>query len=485
MNKTLLPLVIAALAGAHAPVTAMGTPHADLITPDRYHHEYQSRAGKADTAYAAMETAAQALQQASRTCSAAKGAATACSDLPQARERYQEAVEVYDKAANEANAYRGHLRQSVDKYRAQGCDPRNPIQSLISFFSDAPRRNCESNVERYQGYLRSAEERERGLAARAAGLNRTIEQSYHQALAPQVPRAAATPPSPAAADDSSRQATTDLTSTSVRHEATQQTAIDSLLGSDEEDGISCRGGGTSMFGLGVQCGSSDQLGLPGSTSAPAFVPTSHLAAENVLGGGAVVMQGDTLGHIAQEVRRQMGRSDISLWGPGGMVDLLAAANGTDDPDLLHPKDGVRVPTLECLSEAADTGGSQARQALSDCEALVRVSGVPEDLSGTLRLARERIAELERERGEAFSDSVRQEILQDAANTAASPASDFAGVGPGVPAADFIRAQTERFGEEYRYVITQAAADAEARRYDDDERFRLLYRRLREVETSPF
>lgn len=627
MKKILLPLLLAALAGT--PVFALGAHPDDLVSPDQFYSEFNSRARQADTAYETMERAARAVLEASRSCTAGQGAADACAGVADARAFYQRTAELYKEAEADVTAWRGHLKTSVDEATSEGCD---------DVWFEFRRRNCRANLERYQGYLGAAGEREQGLASRAAGLAQAIERATalaarHQGAAathaerqaaaartereqmvqglgatelgnriaqcrlsqnrgadcagdlPQLYReayqaqtgvavgpdqmppvrtleeacaawgsATRVPPvhgreicEPGALDgltrddaqqkilvflrngpgrrigcnsaverclptdfdeageaaritadlpegerpeqvvagDTGFQQATDIATDIARRETNRQTALDTVLAGGGNDPVQCQGGSNSMFGLGVQCGDAGELGQAGTPGeAPSFVPTNLIADQNVLGNGAVVMRGDTLGHIAQDVRRQLGRSnsEAPLWGQGGLVDLLAAANGTADPNVLHPQDGVRVPTMECLGEALDASDAEARQVLSDCEALVRVSGVPENLSVALRMARERVARLEADRGEPFPDSVRQEILMDAANTAASPASDFAGVGPGIPAADFIRSQTERFGEDYRALITQVANDAEARGYNDDERFRLLNRRLRELQS---
>jgi hypothetical protein len=628
MNKTLLALTLAALAGATAPLQAFGSHPADLVTPEQFYSEFNSRARQADSAYDSMEAAARALQEASRACTAAQGAAASC-DLDRARQTYERTVELYNEAAATVTAWKGHLRTAITEHAAEAdCD------GLWFAFR---RNNCRSNLESHQTYLSAAEERERSLLNRASGLTTATEQAYGLALrhrgaaASQAERQAAAarrqletevrgmnatqlgerifqcrisqgrgeecssdrmelyrqvyqeqtgvalgadqmppvrtfeeacaawgnanrippvngreicepgaldgltrseaeqrilvflrngpgrrigcnsvverclptdfdeasaaarraadlpadrdPPAQVVAGDTGFQQATAIATDIAQQPSNQQASLDSVLNRGSDGPVQCQGGSTSMFGLGVQCGESGnmpQAGTPGEV--PEFVPTSMLADQNVLGNGARVMRGDTLGHIAQDIRRQLGRNsrEAPLWGPGGLVDLLAAANGLEDPNRLNPKDGIRVPTNECLSEALDADNSEARQVLKDCETLVRVSGVPANLSVALRMARERVAELEDQRGKPFPDSVRQEILMDAANVAASPANDFAGVGPGIPAADFIRAQTERFGEKYRGLITQVASDAEARRYNDDERFQLLYRRLREV-----
>lgn len=262
----------------------------------------------------------------------------------------------------------------------------------------------------------------------------------------------------------------------------QQAAIDMVLNGDPDGSIECKGGENGgAFGQGVVCGERGTVRGQDPGDAPAFVSTDLLTTTNVLGSGATVMSGDTLSEIAQKVRRQMNRRDIPLYGEGGMVKLLAHANGKANPDRIDPGEGVRVPTLECLAEAADKGGTESYQVLDDCEALVRVKGVPANLSVALRMARERIARLEEARIAAgdgpFPPNVRQEILMDAANNALSPANDFdtrAG-----PPEEFIRIQVGVFGEAYRDLISQVARDAQARGYSTDERFRLLHRRIRE------
>ncbi len=265
----------------------------------------------------------------------------------------------------------------------------------------------------------------------------------------------------------------------VEAQGRRQRAVDSVLAGNSGS-IRCQQGDASLLGMGIDCGEVGRLAhhVPDRT-APEFVPTSALATTEALGNGATVMKGDTLGHIAQAVRRQLGRPDLPLWGNGGLVDLLAAANGVTNPDRLNPKDGIRIPTKECLVEAAEAG---SRQVLSECEELVRVQGVPENLQAAMRRARERIVEAEARLGRKLTDKERVEMLEDAANVAASPANDFAGLSS-VPKADFIRNQTERFGEAWKDLITQVADEAEARGYNDDERFLHLERRMREASTD--
>ena len=82
----------------------------------------------------------------------------------------------------------------------------------------------------------------------------------------------------------------------------------------------------------------------------------------------------------------------------------------------------------------------------------------------------------------FSDEARQEFLMDALNTAASPAGEFAGLSS-VPAETFIEAQTGRFGIDYRPLIVEVTEEAARRDYNDEERFRLLYRRLRQANAA--
>lgn len=291
-----------------------------------------------------------------------------------------------------------------------------------------------------------------------------------------------TPPPQVVAGDTDFDQATRIATDIARDQTNRQTALDGVLSRGEDGPVECQGGGASLFGLGVACGQNGALTPVGSTAAPEFVPTSEIAGTSILGNGATVMRGDTLGEIAVQVRRQAGRPRADLYAvPGGVVDLIAFANGIEDPNRIYPQDGVRVPTSECLTEAIDAPDAEARQVLAACESLVRVSGdVPANLSVAMRMARERLAAREAERGQPFDDRTRQEFLMDALNSAASPASDFVGVGDSVPAETFIRLQTERFGENYRGLITQVAADAAARGYRDDERFRLLYRRLREV-----
>jgi hypothetical protein len=628
MNKTLLALTLAALAGATAPLQAFGSHPADLVTPEQFYGEFNSRARQADSAYDTMEAAARALQEASRACTAAQGAAASC-DLDRARQTYERTVELYNEAAADVTAWKGHLRTAITEHAAEAdCD-----ELWLAF----RRRNCRSNLESHQTYLGAAEEREQSLTNRATGLTTATEQAYGLALrhrgaaASQAERQAAAarrqletdvrgmnatqlgeriyqcrlsqgrgeecssdrmelyrqvyqeqtgvalgadqmppvrtfeeacaawgsatrvppvngreicepgaldglsradaeqrilvflrngpgrrigcnsvverclptdfdeasaaarraadlpenvdPPEQVVAGDTGFQQASDIASGIARQETTQPSWLDHVVNDTTNGPVECQGGQSSgMFGLGVQCGDAGSLPAAATSEVPEFVPTNLLASQNVLGNGARVMRGDTLGHIAQDIRRQLGRSssEAPLWGPGGMVDLLAAANDLEDPNRLNPKDGIRVPTNECLSEALDADNSEARQVLKDCEALVRVSGVPANLSVALRMARERIARLEQERGEKFSDQVRQEILMDAANSALQ-SGDF--VSEKIPADQFIKAQVGVFGEQYRGIITQAAKDADARGYSSDERFSLLYRRLREANVA--
>ncbi len=249
---------------------------------------------------------------------------------------------------------------------------------------------------------------------------------------------------------------------------------------DDESKIECTEGDANLLGMGMDCGLGTAPVDPGRiTSAPAFVSSDQIEGGEAVGNGALVMRGDTLGEIAQKVRRDIGRTDLPLWGQGGLVDLLAAANGFTDPDRLSPRDGVRIPTKECLIEAAEAG---SRQVLSECEALVRVNGVPEDLQGAMRRARERIAERERQLGRSLTAKEREEMLEDITNAAARD-TGLSGAGETVPKADFIRFQTERFGEMYRPLIQMVADEAERLGYNDEERFQLLYRRLEEVQNE--
>lgn len=509
--KTRYPLLAASfLALSLLGSMAHASPADDLVTPDQVMSGLRRRVEMARSALRQVVDFSRDLDTATAACIAAEGLEDQCREMQRKAPLLENLERMYQEEFAKIVPYRKRLDELVSEELSEDCDAGWANQ-WVPFRSS----NCHSNQERYrtlgrdadaliadlkkeaaaartrtdasreqvakgtelaEGYttrqaeLAEAAEKAREAAERQAELDREAEERARREAAER------------AREDAERDAEEDLL------EDRQRAAVAQVVGSPGGP-IDCLGG-SGLFGTTMDCGPSDgSAPPPESVEPPSYVASDAIVDDSVLGVGTNVVTGDTLGHIAQKIRRQMGDTDIPLWETGGLVDLLAAANGLADPNRIDPQQGIRVPSLECLREA---GEARSREVLAKCEKLARVNGVPDELEATTRLAREEIAAREAA-GEEFTDEQKQEMIEDAAAVAANPASEFAGLGADgrpvegtvVSKADFIAAQTQRFGSEYEAQITMVAEEAERRGYNDEERFQLLYRRMKEIHTDEY
>ena len=75
--------------------------------------------------------------------------------------------------------------------------------------------------------------------------------------------------------------------------------------------------------------------MPDPTPEPAPKPIPEPTIDE---NSYVVKSGDTLGQIIID---QGWSTDAGLWGDGGDVARIAAANGIFNPDMIHPGDVIR------------------------------------------------------------------------------------------------------------------------------------------------
>lgn len=161
--------------------------------------------------------------------------------------------------------------------------------------------------------------------------------------------------------------------------------------------VECRRAGTAVFGLDAagQRQTSSAYDCSGSGASvdgsnADFLPSNAPDIAAALGLGVTTVRGATLGEVALDVRRQLGDSSLPLWGPGGLVDLIASVNqNIADPNRIGTDQDIVIPSPECLREAA---AAQSAQVLQECQARARVSGVDEPLGAATGLVQRQIAE---------------------------------------------------------------------------------------------
>lgn len=290
---------------------------------------------------------------------------------------------------------------------------------------------------------------------------------------------------------------------------TQAANLDRIL-SGGSGSVDC-GGGQALYGINtdgtrdtrstLDCGEGG--GTPGLTE---LIGTSGDLSE-APGHGVRAERGATLGDVAVQVRKQLGDRNIPLWGPGGLVDLIASVNGDmADPNQIGIDQAIVVPSLECLRAGLD---ARSAEAVRECQSKERVTGVGEGLEGAAGLAQAQFAANEaavraqedlkarcdggdsaacaeydslRDSGQLTSrltDEQKQGILSDTlSRTNDLTGADEVTTGPKVTTAADV-------GEEYAALIEIANAKADSANLSDAQREALIQQMIREANNSAY